>query len=955
MDPSIRSLLPIHQLGTDGAEWWIGQVEEIDQPKKSNRFRVRIIGVHDSDCENVKTEDLPWAHTALPVTTPYKTGGVSGASANLEEGDWVFGFWLDTDKTKPLIIGSIGSVANASDSPPEDTNPSTDGENCLSFTTIVNARTNPIADLSAKVEQTNKNLGSAQVAGNSQQTLSPQDGAHAAENSATNPLGTQVCVAVAQAECNANTKSEITNVLSELFKMVQDSGGNIGDYLVSRANGEIFKYSSKAQGYINKVLRIVKDSLARIRGEIVKYLKKGVEYLVKLILSPFEGILEGVQKWLKETLEKIGCSIEDIYERLVDFITSLIFDYLLRVFRAATCQVDTFVNAIINQITSYITTLLDAVLGPLQAILGIASSALNLVGGALFKIMSILGISCGGIDSNCGSENQRCNKKKKDPVDDFLDGLLAGIQNGPLDYGQSVCDDARGYDQPELAGAIVYGGLPYITSGTGSGTTNTNGTPFPGTAQGGLSVTPGTAGAQQPFSTVVYNISDTNVLEGSIAQVTVTRSGDVSQSSSVRYQTSDLTAYAGTDYADTTGILGFGPNQISRTIDIQTYQDNLNDTPQEFEIRIDYETGVQTPQFLNSVATITIGLPPQVNPNNPQPQIPPNVVGGPAAPQPSTPPGGGVTNQTNIGINTNAPIPTVLNSTQVSIFVTSDKTQVTEGELITYTITSNGIPNGTVMGYSLFGTNITASDIVGGNLYGTFVIQNNQSFVVVGIEQDTEIESNETLTFSVNGTGAVTNVTILADQPTGPSSTTSVQPPQFTPPTIGDVVVDDSGAILDIQIDDPGDPYILPPSVAITGQGWGAMAVALLDSNGYVTEIRVTQRGRNFVPNKKPDINCVLDSLTLTRPGSGYTSPPTVYVNGDSSLVVSRINSQGFVVGFDVIDRTQIFDSSPTIEIIGGGGYGAKALASLSCIDSETRDLLGYAKIGTGRYVDCPA
>ena len=56
---------------------------------------------------------------ALPVTVPYKEGGSSGATANLTEGDWVFGVWLDNQKTKPLILASIGTTANASNTPPE--------------------------------------------------------------------------------------------------------------------------------------------------------------------------------------------------------------------------------------------------------------------------------------------------------------------------------------------------------------------------------------------------------------------------------------------------------------------------------------------------------------------------------------------------------------------------------------------------------------------------------------------------------------------------------------------------------------------------------------------------------------------------------------------------------------------------------------------------------------------
>jgi hypothetical protein len=952
MDPSIRSLLPTHQLGSDGAEWWIGQVEEIDQPKKSNRFRVRIVGVHDADCENVKTEDLPWAHTALPVTVPYKTGGSSGASANLEEGDWVFGFWLNIEKTKPLILGSIGHTANSADSPPEDVISTTSEDKCLSFKVAVNPKTNPTADSSANAA-TNKNLASGQLAGNSQTTMSPADGAHAAENSAANPFGTQVCVSTAQAECNPDTKSELNHVLGELFKMVQDSSGNIGDYLVGKVNGELFKYTSKAQGYINKVLRIVKSALARVRGEIIAKLKEGIEYLVKLILTPFEGILEGVQEFLETTLEKIGCSIEDIYERLVDFITALIFDYLLKVFRAATCQVDIFVNAIINKITGFVSGLLDAVLGPLQAILGIAGGALNLVGGAMFKIMSILGISCGGIDSACGSEDTRCNKKKKDEVGDFLDGLLDGLENGPLDYGQSVCDDARSYAPPELAGGIIFGGLPDVPPGGG----NSPIYPGPGDENppGGSTLPPGeTTPTDPPAEAITYEIKDTNVFEGDIAQVKVIRSGNIQASSSVTFQTYELSATKDVDYQDVSGILGFGPNQTERVISIQTYQDGEQDTPEDFEVAIEYSTGTQDVSFIQSTAIVTIGLKPDVDPNDPTPSTPPNIIVGPTPPSP--PPGdGGTGDLEDDDPDPDAFIPEVIVAEEVSVIVKSDKTQVEEGEFITYTITTNGIPNDTILSYSLFGLNINQDDIIGGNLYGTFAIVNNQSTVVVGIREDAEIEGTETLVFTVNGTGAKTSVDINGQDESPVKPLVPSPPADHKPPTIGDIIVDDDGKIIDITIDDPGDPYLLPPHIAITGQGWGALAVPLLDSNGYVTEIRVTQRGRNFVPNKPDNINCVLDSLTLTRPGTGYTSIPTVYINGDSSLVTARINASGFVIGFDVLDRTQIFDNAPTVEIVGGGGFGAKALASLSCLDSDTRDLLGYAKIGTGRYVDCPS
>ena len=48
------------------------------------------------------------------------------------------------------------------------------------------------------------------------------------------------------------------------------------------------------------------------------------------------------------------------------------------------------------------------------------------------------------------------------------------------------------------------------------------------------------------------------------------------------------------------------------------------------------------------------------------------------------------------------------------------------------------------------------------------------------------------------------------------------------------------------------------------------------------------------------------------------------------------------------------FAKFPTIELVGGGGYGARLLPSLACLNTEALTTIGATKIGTGRYVDCP-
>ena len=40
-------------------QWWIGTVEDVNDPEKIGRYRVRILGFHTSDKSILATEDSP--------------------------------------------------------------------------------------------------------------------------------------------------------------------------------------------------------------------------------------------------------------------------------------------------------------------------------------------------------------------------------------------------------------------------------------------------------------------------------------------------------------------------------------------------------------------------------------------------------------------------------------------------------------------------------------------------------------------------------------------------------------------------------------------------------------------------------------------------------------------------------------------------------------------------------
>jgi len=89
--------------------WWIGVVEDRNDPMKVGRYRVRIQGYHTGDKSVLPTEELPWAMTIQPVGSA-AVSGVGHDGTGLVTGSTVVGFFTDEDCQLPIIMGSLGGV-----------------------------------------------------------------------------------------------------------------------------------------------------------------------------------------------------------------------------------------------------------------------------------------------------------------------------------------------------------------------------------------------------------------------------------------------------------------------------------------------------------------------------------------------------------------------------------------------------------------------------------------------------------------------------------------------------------------------------------------------------------------------------------------------------------------------------------------------------------------------------
>ena len=100
-------------MGKDCFQWFVGVVEDRNDPQKLGRLKVRCLGYHTRVLNKLPTADLPWAHVMNPITSA-TVSGVGQTPLGAVEGTWVTGFFLDSKEAQqPMIIGTLPGVPAA--------------------------------------------------------------------------------------------------------------------------------------------------------------------------------------------------------------------------------------------------------------------------------------------------------------------------------------------------------------------------------------------------------------------------------------------------------------------------------------------------------------------------------------------------------------------------------------------------------------------------------------------------------------------------------------------------------------------------------------------------------------------------------------------------------------------------------------------------------------------------
>jgi hypothetical protein len=377
-----ESLLKSNFIGRDGFRWWVGQIAPFElgsgQEEQSNgggwgnRAKVRILGYHSFDDQELANDDLPWAQVLLPTTSGSGAAN-TGTNTKLKPSDYVFGFFLDGDNAQiPVIIGVFGRSSEVS----QETYSPTATPPFVPFTGYTGKIEKPNGTLAPDEsnEQSSQSQKSPrdvppnvitalneQVDTINQQNISIAGAGSSTTKAAVARAEVSFYSAIGQKITLANTTQDtsVTGIISQVNGVFDKIGGIQSSFL--NVDLEIERAVSSIQSMTNG---IVSQMFSTLSKSMVPSLQEGLAKVYNTTSSSFEdesqGILAGVdaQKAFVEPVfglqESMICSVGTVVNSLGDTIRDLLKSTLDNVDNFVSCAGTQFAGSLLNSIISKI-------------------------------------------------------------------------------------------------------------------------------------------------------------------------------------------------------------------------------------------------------------------------------------------------------------------------------------------------------------------------------------------------------------------------------------------------------------------------------------------------------------------------------------------------------------------------------------------------------------------------
>ena len=377
-----------HFVGRDGFVWWIGQIpdEEVwkgnlnghplpdntEQPGFAERYKVRIMGYHTAAPSSLLDEELPWATVMYPVTAG-GGGRNSYQNANLTQGCWVFGFFLDGDQCQvPVIMGTLGyndyqavmkNVPDAKFLPFSGYTPK--DKMAVSGVKESDSAANAIVAEQEQKDGTSNNANIIESTGGDTNTTSTSSAVMKRDGQKKDPVEQpQDCRPVPTAKIQQITKNLIKEV--EEIKRAQTER----KYSISK---EVSDFEGQIQKKVMEAYEQISGSMKQIMAEVQKNTTEKINDKLK---DTYDSVFPNQRQALKKEVETINdaiaCQFRNIAGGLMDMLAGFLNDAVNKLVNAAACFIDNMVGAMMGTLANAIENSLSSIFGALNGLTGMS-------------------------------------------------------------------------------------------------------------------------------------------------------------------------------------------------------------------------------------------------------------------------------------------------------------------------------------------------------------------------------------------------------------------------------------------------------------------------------------------------------------------------------------------------------------------------------------------------------
>ena len=412
-----------HIVGRDGFIWWIGQIAsdswkdnwEGSQPENITlsdnkgfemRYQVRIMGYHTANPEALPDEDLPWAGVMYPVTAGAQAGS-SGATPNLQKGNFVYGFFLDgEDAQQPIIMGVLGY--NQYTSIYKDNGKIPPFVPFLGYTTTGNEGVIPTNTLKADPASDDE-LAPGALEGTTPATKLIKQGQSASQASVADEKkkkhGSKMRSLETPYSCKKNSQ-DVKGVALIIKNMRQDIEGaqkGLKEWKAKQLNPLHSSVTEEIQGVQEYINQKIKDASEQVTAAIIPKIKDMQKWIMKKIESAMKKVYFMMYPAQQLKVGEAADSAMDLlschFKRIINNLFKLVFKALKgivdRWINVPTCAAESIVGALMGKLMGLVNGITNSIMGPIDALFGAIGQAVDIVGSAMEFLDDILSfLSC---------------------------------------------------------------------------------------------------------------------------------------------------------------------------------------------------------------------------------------------------------------------------------------------------------------------------------------------------------------------------------------------------------------------------------------------------------------------------------------------------------------------------------------------------------------------------------